>query len=145
MPSPFARHYPDHVFTTVALNGRFRSAGKRPMLFPTRVMGPGGSLFLTVPATSLVCLPPGSVDRYIADSIYSHPLTQPRKQAKHLAVEAMHAVRDYADGEPTTVLKTLRSIRNDSSLPRGVDFNPRVTFGALHDHKRLSTSCAPRC
>jgi hypothetical protein len=35
------------------------------------------------------------------------------QQAKHLAVEAMHAVRDYAGGEPNTFLKTLRSIRNE--------------------------------
>jgi LmbE family N-acetylglucosaminyl deacetylase len=125
-PHPLLDTHPDHVFTTVALERAMHDLpGKRPILFLYVVHGRGGSLFPYGPATALASLPPGSVDGYVADSIYSHPLDSATRQAKHFAVEAAHAVRDYAAGESTPFLNTVKSIRKEIvSYLGGVGLQP---------------------
>jgi len=110
-PHPLVDTHPDHIFTTVALEHAMRDLpGRRPALFLYVVHTRGAALFPFGPAESLVCLPPGRYPGWVADSIYSHPLGPQLQQAKYFAVEAMHAARSYADGEPKSGLKVLASM-----------------------------------
>jgi hypothetical protein len=99
-PHPLLDNHRDHVFTAVALERALHDrAGKAPLVFLYVVHARGVPTYPFGPARSLVCLPPWSDDRWVAESIYSHPLTSELRAAKYLAVEAMHGVRDHADGD----------------------------------------------
>ena len=125
-PHPLVDTHPDHVFTTVALEHAMRNLpGRRPLLFMYVVHTRGAALYPFGPAESLVCMPPGRPAEWVADSIYSHPLDPRLQTAKYFAVEAMHAARSYADGEPKSGLKVLASmIREVSAYLAGMGLYP---------------------
>jgi LmbE family N-acetylglucosaminyl deacetylase len=115
-PHPLVDIHSDHVFTTVALDRAMHGVqGKRPLLFLYVVHNRGAPSYPFGPAESLVGLPPGGYNGWVADSIYSHPLESDMQQAKYFAVEAMHAARRYADGEPKGSLKFLNSMKQEIS------------------------------
>jgi LmbE family N-acetylglucosaminyl deacetylase len=113
-PHPLIDIHSDHIFTTVALErAMHRLEGKRPMLFLYVVHNRGAPTYPFGPAESLVSLPPGRHDGWVADSIHSLPLEPEIRQSKHFAVEAMHAARSYEDGAPRDSLEFLKSVRRE--------------------------------
>jgi LmbE family N-acetylglucosaminyl deacetylase len=125
-PHPLVDTHSDHVFTTVALDRAMHGLqGKRPLLFLYVVHNQGAPSYPFGPAESLVGMPPGRYDGWIADSIYSHPLEPGIQQAKYFAVEAMHAARRHADGEPRGGLKFLISMKRElSAFLAGMSLDP---------------------
>jgi len=125
-PHPLVDIHSDHVYTTVALERAMRDLpGKLPLLLLYVVHNRGAPSYPFGPAESLVSLPPGKFDGWVADSIYSHPLESGAQQAKYFAVEAMHAARSYADGEPKSTLLILKSIGQEiAAYIAGVSLDP---------------------
>jgi LmbE family N-acetylglucosaminyl deacetylase len=125
-PHPLIDTHSDHIFTTVALERAMRSIeGKRPMLFLYVVHNRGAPSYPFGPAESLVSLPPGGYDGWVADSIHSLPLEPEIRQSKFFAVEAMHAVRRYDDGAPRDSLKFLKSVRREfTAFIAGMSLEP---------------------
>lgn len=125
-PHPLVDGHSDHVFTTVALEQAMRGLkGKRPLILLYVVHNRGVPFYPFGPAESLVGLPPRRDDRWIADSIYSHPLEPEMQQGKYFAVEAMHAARRYPDAEPRGSAKILKSMRQEiTAYLAGMSIDP---------------------
>jgi LmbE family N-acetylglucosaminyl deacetylase len=125
-PHPLIDTHSDHIFTTVALERAMRRMeGKRPVLFLYVVHNRGAPSYPFGPAESLVGLPPGRHDGWVADSIHSLPLEPEIRQSKYFAVEAMHAARRYDDGAPRDSLKFLKSMRREfSAFIAGMGLDP---------------------
>jgi hypothetical protein len=109
-PHPLVDIHSDHVFTTVALDRAMHGVqGKRPLLFLYVVHNRGAPSYPFGPAESLVGLPPGGYNGWVADSIYSHPLESDMQQAKYFAVEAMkQEISAFLSGmsrDPTSFLR----------------------------------------
>jgi LmbE family N-acetylglucosaminyl deacetylase len=123
-PHPTIDGHPDHVFTTVALEQALRASGARPRLFLYAVHTPAGPLFPFGPATAMASLPPVDGTDWIADGVYSHPLSEDGRLAKYFAVDASSDLRAYATGTPTRG-ELLRGIkRRLSALVTGVGVEP---------------------
>jgi LmbE family N-acetylglucosaminyl deacetylase len=113
-PHPLIDAHSDHIFTTVALERAMRTLERtRPQLLLYAVHHHGAPSYPFGPAESLVSLPPGQHDAWIADSIYSLSLEPRMRLAKYFAVESMHAVRGYDDPERKGTLKFLKSVRRE--------------------------------
>jgi hypothetical protein len=113
-PHPLVDPSPDHVFTALAIAEALRNTTHRPDVFLLYVVHvnevpvyPFGS------AECVVSLPPWRQDEWIADTIYSHALTDDTRQAKYFAVEASHDLRTYADLRPRSVAQLIAAVRRE--------------------------------
>jgi LmbE family N-acetylglucosaminyl deacetylase len=128
-PHPLIDSHSDHIYTTVALDRAMRNfTVKRPLLFLYAVHNRGAPIYPLGPAESLIGLPPGQYDAWVADSIYSYPLKTGIQQAKYFAVEAMHGARtarSHDDALPKGCLDALGSVRREiSAYVAGMSFDP---------------------
>ena len=113
-PHPLMDPHDDHVFTTVAIEEAARDEKQKERLFFLyAVHHPHAPLYPFGPASSCVSLAPSRDTEWVADSIYSHALTPDQRTAKYFAIDAMHGLRTYFDGEPKTVHQGLRALRRE--------------------------------
>ena len=84
-------------------------------------------------ADSIVSLPPWQHGEWIADSVYSHPLSHDAQIAKYFAVEAAHDLRSYySDSRPRTVRELAAIAQRELAAfvsgmaPRPADFLRRA-------------------
>lgn len=115
-PHPLMDSHDDHVFTTVAIEEAARAEGQKERLFFLYAVHhhhPQGLLYPFGPASSCVSLGPWTTTEWVADSIYSHALTHDQRIAKYFAIDAMHGLRTYSDGEPKTLRQGLRGLRRE--------------------------------
>jgi len=113
-PHPLLDAHDDHIFTTVAIEEAGRDAKRNDRLFFLyAVHHRHAPLYPFGPVGGLVSVPPWTDSEWVADSIYSHPLTADARIAKYFAVDAAHGLRTYSDGEPRTFKQTLRAIRRE--------------------------------
>ena len=125
-PHPSMDAHPDHVFTTVALERALRDLGQKPALILLYVLhSRGAPSYPLGPADSLVSPPPCGDEGWIAESLYSHPLTPETRQAKYFAVEAMHGVRSYPGAGPQSGREILATLKRElSARLAGLDLHP---------------------
>jgi LmbE family N-acetylglucosaminyl deacetylase len=97
-PHPLVDPHRDHVATGIALAQALRSSAHRPeRLLLYVVHAREVPLYPFGPAETAVSLPPWEDDEWLADSLYSHPLSAETRRAKYFAVEAQHDLRTYDD------------------------------------------------
>jgi LmbE family N-acetylglucosaminyl deacetylase len=114
-PHPWLDPHPDHLLTTMAVCEALRSSGdedgrfffyvvhnRRSELWP---FGPAGS--------GVAMLPIFADDLVECEGFYSHVLSSQRQQAKFLALEAMHDLRDIGAPEPRPARVHLRQARKE--------------------------------
>ena len=119
-PHPIIDKHPDHVYTTVALAQALRDLdGPRPLIFLYVVHTEGVPSYPLGPVESLVGVPPGCLDRWLGDSVYSHMLEPAVQRAKYLAVASTHATRSYEEAEPRLGATMRRFIGGLSALLAG--------------------------
>jgi LmbE family N-acetylglucosaminyl deacetylase len=125
-PHPIIDAHPDHVFTTVALEQALHDSPYRGVLvFLYVVHQRDAPVYPFGPASSVVSLPPWTRREWMAESIYSHPLTPDVRIAKYFAIEATHDERAYANGEPRTVGQVFSIVKREvSALLGGVGLRP---------------------
>jgi LmbE family N-acetylglucosaminyl deacetylase len=102
-PHPLIDGHEDHRLTTVALTQALDAGGSvhDGVTFLLYVVQPRGWVrYPFGPADSLVSLPPWSDGAWVADSIYSHPLSPRARRAKYFAVEAHHDARVLREHAP---------------------------------------------
>lgn len=98
---PLVDPHPDHVFASIALAEALHRGAHRPDLVLLYVVHANEApLYPFGSADSVVSLPPWEHKEWIADSIYSHPLSEDTRGAKFFAVEAAHDLRVYSDSAP---------------------------------------------
>jgi LmbE family N-acetylglucosaminyl deacetylase len=113
-PHPLLDSHDDHIFTTVAIEEAARHAKRNDLLFFLyAVHHRHAPLYPFGPACGWVSLPPWTDSEWVADSLYSHPLTPDARIAKYFAVDAAHGLRTYSDGAPRTFKEALRAIRRE--------------------------------
>jgi LmbE family N-acetylglucosaminyl deacetylase len=112
-PHPCLDIHPDHVFTAVALAQVLRDLAKPPGVLLYLVHGRGVPCHPLGPAESCVGPPPWHDRRWVAESLYSHPLPPQLRVAKYFAVEAMHDVRRYEEVRPRSVSGLLGAIATE--------------------------------
>jgi LmbE family N-acetylglucosaminyl deacetylase len=135
-PHPLLDGHSDHVFTAVALEEALRGLqGEPPLLLLYVVHNRAAPIYPLGPASSVVSLPPGNNAEWMANSIYSHPLSAQIRQAKYFALEAMHAARSHPDVEPQGVVGFLVSIKQA--------FTACIAGLALHPASLLRRACRP--
>jgi LmbE family N-acetylglucosaminyl deacetylase len=94
-PHPLLDTNSDHVFTTRAVEMAVRSSQQlAPLFLLYAVHHAGAPTYPHGPAAALSGVAPSVCQRYVADSIYSHPLEPQLRLAKYFAVENMHGVRN---------------------------------------------------
>ncbi len=125
-PHPLIDIHPDHVYATVALEQALRTIHTKPSLFLLySVHHSGARLYPYGLASSVVSLPPGHADQWLADSIYSHSLEPQTQQTKYFAIEAMHATRSCNDGMPQSLRQVLKSLRQQiAAAVAGMSLDP---------------------
>jgi LmbE family N-acetylglucosaminyl deacetylase len=125
-PHPVIDPHYDHVFTGVALAEALRTASHQPSLFLLYVVHANEvPLYPFGSADSVVSLPPWEQTEWIADSIYSHPLSDDARRAKFFAVEAAHDLRVYSDSRPRTVRQIVDIARRElSAFVSGMGLDP---------------------
>lgn len=99
-PHPLVDGHEDHRLTTVALAQALDGVGGTHdgVTFLLYVVQPRGWVrYPFGPADALVSLPPWSDSVWVADSIYSHPLSPQVRRAKYFAVEAHHDGRELRE------------------------------------------------
>jgi hypothetical protein len=117
--------HPDHVFTTVALAQAMRDLdGPHPLIFLYVVHIEGVPSYPLGPVESLVGVPPGCINGWVGDSVYSHMLEPALQRAKYLAVAATHATRTYDETKPRLRATVRRFINRFSTLLSGMNENP---------------------
>jgi len=103
---PLVDPHLDHVFTSIALAEALRGGAHEPDLFLLYVVHANEApLYPFGSAASVVSLPPWEHKEWIADSIYSHSLSEDTRRAKFFAVEAAHDLRVYSDSSPRSLLQ----------------------------------------
>jgi LmbE family N-acetylglucosaminyl deacetylase len=129
-PHPLVDSHPDHVFTTVALEQALReSAHRAPAFFLYVVHARDAHAYPYGSGDAIVSLPPSNDARWLADSIYSHPLPADRRRGKYFAVEAAHDVRTYGNGGARTFRQLLGAMKREASaFVRGVAVDPMGAF-----------------
>lgn len=124
-PHPMMDKHPDHVFTTVALAQAMRDLdGPHPLIFLYVVHIEGVPSYPLGPVESLVGVPPGCINGWVGDSVYSHMLEPALQRAKYLAVAATHATRTYDETKPRLRATVRRFINRFSTLLSGMNENP---------------------
>ena len=102
-PHPQLDPHHDHLFTSVALAQALRTGAHQPSTVLLYALHANEvPLYPFGAAESIVSLPPWDGAEWIADSIYSHPLSEDARRAKFFAVEAAHDLRVYCDSRPKT-------------------------------------------
>jgi hypothetical protein len=125
-PHPLLDPHYDHVFTTIALATALTVSAHRPelfLLYQTHVneapLYPFGS------ANTIVSLPPWKQSDWIADSVYSHSLSEEERHAKYFAVEAAHDLRVYTEERPLTTRQLgIRLRREILAFVSGMGLHP---------------------
>ncbi len=113
-PHPLIDPHYDHVYTSIALAEALRAAAHRPdLILLYAVHANEAPLYPFGGAESIVSLPPWSDADWIADSIYSHPLSEEIRRAKFFAVEAAHDLRSYADSRPRRIGQLAATVRRE--------------------------------
>jgi LmbE family N-acetylglucosaminyl deacetylase len=99
-PHPLVDSTFDHIFTTVALENAVRKAGAAGPLYLLYAVEPRGAspLHPFGPADTVASVPAWADPEWIADSIYSHPLSAELRREKIAAVDAAHDLRAPAGG-----------------------------------------------
>jgi LmbE family N-acetylglucosaminyl deacetylase len=125
-PHPLVDPHHDHVYTAVALAAALRASAHRPKLLLLYVVHANEApLYPFGAGDSAVSLPPWQHREWIADSIYSHPLSEASRLAKYFAVEAAHDLRAYPAENPRT-LRELKALlwRELSGFVSGLGVHP---------------------
>jgi LmbE family N-acetylglucosaminyl deacetylase len=125
-PHPLVDPHHDHVYTAVALAAALRASAHRPEVVLLYVVHANEApLYPFGAGASAVSLPPWQQTEWIADSIYSHPLSETMRLAKYFAVEAAHDLRAYPDENPRT-LRQLKALlwRELSGFVSGLGVHP---------------------
>jgi LmbE family N-acetylglucosaminyl deacetylase len=113
-PHPLVDPHYDHVFTGVALADALRTGAHPPRLLLLYVVHANEApLYPFGSADSVVSLPPWGDGEWIAESIYSHPLSEDARRAKFFAVEAAHDLRVYSDSRPRTARQLAALLRRE--------------------------------
>jgi LmbE family N-acetylglucosaminyl deacetylase len=125
-PHPLLDPHYDHVFTAVALAEALRGGAHQPDIFLLySVHANEVPLYPFGKADSIVSLPPWDQAEWIADSIYSHPLSEEARRAKFFAVEAAHDLREYSASRPRTLRQLAATLwRELSALVSGMGSHP---------------------
>lgn len=112
-PFPGQDPHPDHLFTTAAVVEALRSAGlQETRVMLTVVHNRWTELYPFGPAGSEMSLPPlFSGDEIECDSLCMMPLSPEQQLAKHLALEAMHDLREVPASSAVDWRGTLRRTR----------------------------------
>jgi len=126
-PHPQLDPHPDHVFASAAVCEAIETVGlkegrvffycahnRRSELWP---FGPQGS--------GVTLLPVLAEDGLCATGFYSHPLSEERQQAKFLALEAMHDIRQIEGLGGQSLFVALRRVIDEfRGLVHGMGANP---------------------
>jgi LmbE family N-acetylglucosaminyl deacetylase len=128
-PHPIVDGHHDHVFSTVALNEAIRGTPhNNPLFFLYVVHRRDVPIYPFGPAAGLVSVPPWTDNRWVADSLYSHPLRREHRTAKYFAVEAMHDLRTYGTGDPRTVRQAFTLGKREMGALLGGTGSPAASF-----------------
>jgi len=113
-PHPLLDGHPDHVFASVALAAALAAMpGREPLVLMYVVHARGAELYPFGPAEAVSSVPPGSRDGPLADSIYSHSLTESQRRAKLFAVDAHSDLRQISTGAPRTLRAVLSTLAHE--------------------------------
>ena len=113
---PLVDPHLDHVFTCMALAEALRGGAHQPDLFLLYVVHANEvPLYPFGSAASVVSVPPWENKEWIADSIYSHSLSEDTQRAKFFAVEAAHDLRLYSDAGPRSLRQLTTVLRRELS------------------------------
>jgi LmbE family N-acetylglucosaminyl deacetylase len=131
---PLMDPHPDHVYASIAVAHALRAGAHAPELVMLYVIHVNEApLYPFGGADSIVSLPPWHHGRWIADSLYSHPLSEDARIAKYFAVEAAHDVRSYDSDSRVRTFRELASIVRreladfvSGTAPRATDFLRRA-------------------
>lgn len=125
-PHPLVDPSPDHVFTTLAIAEALRNGTHQPDVFLLYVVHVNEvPIYPFGAAESAVSLPPWREDGWLADTIYSHALTEDTRQAKFFAVEASHDLRTYADLRSRSIGELMTTIRRElAAFVSGMGLRP---------------------
>jgi LmbE family N-acetylglucosaminyl deacetylase len=123
---PLVDPHLDHVFTSIALAEALRGGAYEPGLFLLYVVHANEApLYPFGSAASVVSLPPWEHKEWIADSIYSHSLSEDTRRAKFFAVEAAHDLRVYSDASPRSLRQLMTVLRRElSAFVTGMGLHP---------------------
>lgn len=131
-PHPLIDPHPDHVGTALALADALRAGAHRPETILLYVVHANEApIYPFGAASSVVSLPPGSETDWIAESIYSHPLSKQTRRAKFFSVEAAHDLRTYSASRRPSLADLSRTLRREladfvTGMPRPGDFLRRA-------------------
>jgi hypothetical protein len=125
-PHPLVDPSPDHVFTTLAIAEALRNGTHQPDIFLLYIVHVNEvPIYPFGTAECAVSLPPWWKDEWLADTIYSHALTEETRQAKFFAVEASHDLRAYADLRLRSIGRLMVSIRRElAAFVSGMGLRP---------------------
>jgi LmbE family N-acetylglucosaminyl deacetylase len=131
---PLVDPHPDHVYTSVAVAHALRAGAHAPDLILLYVIHANEApVYPFGGADSIVSLPPWQHRDWIADSIYSHPLSEDARIAKYFAVEAAHDLRSYYSDSRVRSVRELAAIARrelgafvTGMAPRPADFLRRA-------------------
>jgi LmbE family N-acetylglucosaminyl deacetylase len=125
-PHPLVDPSPDHVFTALALAEALRNGSHEPDLFLLYVVHVNEApIYPFGGADSAVSLPPWEHEEWVADSVYSHALSEDTRRAKFFAVEAAHDLRVYPDLRPRTIGRLMTLLRRElTAFVGGMGLHP---------------------
>jgi LmbE family N-acetylglucosaminyl deacetylase len=125
-PHPLVDPSPDHVFTTLAIAEALRNSTHQPDVFLLYVVHVNEvPIYPFGGAESAVSLPPWRQGGWLADTIYSHALTEDARHAKFFAVEASHDLRTYPDLRSRSIGQLMTAIRRElAAFVSGMGLRP---------------------
>jgi LmbE family N-acetylglucosaminyl deacetylase len=113
-PHPLVDAHPDHIHATLALDEAAARATHRPRTFLLyAVHAREVPLHPVGPASGVVSLPPWSDREWLADALYSHPLSPELQRAKFFAIDSAHDDRAFPRVEPATLAGVWSSFRHE--------------------------------
>lgn len=129
-PHPVVDDHLDHAFATVAIEQALRLSTHRVPTFLLYVVhAPRAHDYPYGFGDAVVSLPPWTDEQWIADSIYSHPLSVALRRSKYFAVEAAHDARAYRGGAPKTFRQLVGAARREIiEYARGATADPSSFF-----------------
>jgi LmbE family N-acetylglucosaminyl deacetylase len=131
---PLVDPHPDHVYTSVAVADALRAGAHAPELILLYVIHANEApVYPFGGIDGIVSLPPWQHREWVADSIYSHPLSEDDRIAKYFAVEAAHDLRSYYSDSRVRDVRELAAIARrelgafvTGMAPRPADFLRRA-------------------
>jgi LmbE family N-acetylglucosaminyl deacetylase len=113
-PHPLIDPHHDHVHTALALGDALRAGAHPPEAILLYVVHANEApIYPFGDATSIVSLPPCNSADWVAESIYSHPLSEETRRAKYFSVEAAHDLRMYGPSRPAPLRNVARAVRRE--------------------------------